>query len=121
MSSRAIGSPLGGSGNAGRHQHPALAALERFTPSQGWATFGLLIMTLLIVGEAVEAAEWVDSGGLTALLLWSAVVGLALAKVRTSWLLLIPAGIIIGALSAHVDRLSEVWRARMLGNGFGRL
>ena len=99
MSSRAIGSPLGGSGNAGRHQHPALAALERFTPSQGWATFGLLIMTLLIVGEAVEAAEWVDSGGLTALLLWSAVVGLALAKVRTSWLLLIPAGIVIGALS----------------------
>ena len=99
MSSRAIGTPFGSSGNARRHQHPALAALERFTPSQGWATFGLLFMTLLIVGESVEAAEWVDAGGLTVLLMWSAVVGLVLAKTRTSWLLLIPAGMVIGGLS----------------------
>ena len=99
MSSRSIGSPFGGSRDSRRYQHPALAALARFTPSQGWATFGLLIMTLLIVGESVEAAGWVDAGGLTALLMWSAVVGLALAKTRTSWLLLIPAGMVIGGLS----------------------
>ena len=99
MSSQAVGTPLGGGRNASRYQHPVLAALDRVTPSQGWATFGLLIMTLLIVGESVESAEWVDSAGLVTLLLWSSVVGLALAKVRTSWILLIPAGIVIGALS----------------------
>ena len=99
MSSQAVRSPLGVSRNERRNRHPILAALDRVTPSQGWATFGLLIMTLLIVGESVEAAEWVDSTGLITLLLWSSVVGLVLAKVRTSWILLIPAGLIIGAMS----------------------
>ena len=100
MSSQAIGSQIGGSRDARRsRQHPVLAALDRVTPSQGWATFGLLFMTLLIVGESVESADWVDASGLITLLLWSAVVGLALAKVRTSWILLLPAGMVIGALS----------------------
>ncbi len=99
MSSQAVSSPFGGGRNASRDRRPVLAALDRVTPSQGWATFGLLFVTLLIVGESVEAAEWVDSTGLTVLLLWSAVVGLGLAKVRISWILLIPAGMVIGALS----------------------
>ena len=113
MSSQAVGPPISGSRNASRYQHPVLAALDRVTPSQGWATFGLLIVTLLIVGESVEAAEWVDSTGLTALLLWSAVVGLALAKVRTSWILLIPAGMIIGALSLMWIAVGSVDGANM--------
>ena len=72
---------------------------RQYSPSQGWTTFALLILALLVVGESVNAAEWVESPGLIAILLWGAVVGLLLAKLRAPWFLLMPAGLLIGAVA----------------------
>ena len=70
---------------------------KQYSPSQGWTAFLLLILALLIVGESVDAAGWVRSPGLIAILVWAAIVGLVLAKLRAPWFLLMPAGLILGA------------------------
>lgn len=70
---------------------------RQYSPSQGWTTLALLILALLVVGESVNAAEWVESPGLIAILLWAAIVGLVLAKLRAPWFLLTPAGLLLGA------------------------
>ncbi len=72
---------------------------KQYSPSQGWATFGLLILAILVVGESVTAAEWVESPGLVAVLIWAAIAGLILAKLRAPWFLLTPAGILMGAVA----------------------
>ena len=71
---------------------------DRLSPSQGWATFLLLIATLMIVGRSVTAANWVETPGLMALLFGAAVTGLLLAKIRAPALVLLPAGVGIGLL-----------------------
>ena len=75
-----------------------LDRFRQYSPSQGWTTFILLILAVLIVGESVNAAEWVDSSGLVPILLLAVVAGLILAKLRAPWFVLIPAGILLGSL-----------------------
>ena len=105
MSTPSIGVLLGRRGEPRENKsHPVVAWLARYSPSQGWATFAILIVTLLIVANSINSAGWVESGGLTAILLWSAVFGLALAKVRLPWFILIPAGLLVGAIAV-------VWQA----------
>ena len=70
---------------------------RQYSPSQGWVAFALLILALLVVGESVEAAGWVKSPGLIPILIWAAIVGLGLAKLRAPWFLLMPAGLLLGA------------------------
>ena len=60
--------------------HPVLAWLTRYSPSQGWATLVILLLTLLVVADSINVAGWVDSDGLTAALVWSALVGLVLGE-----------------------------------------
>lgn len=76
-----------------------LDRFRQYSPSQGWTTLGLLVLAALIVGESVNAAEWVDSSGLIPILLLSVVAGLVLSKLRAPWFVLIPAGLLLGALS----------------------
>ena len=105
MSTPSIGVLLGRQGNLQeRRSHPAISWVVKYSPSQGWATFAILLVTLLVVADSINAAGWVESDGLTALLLWSAILGLALAKVRVPWFILIPAGFVIGLLGI-------VWQA----------
>ena len=105
MSTPSIGVLLGRQGNPqGRSRHPVISWLVKYSPSQGWATFAILLVTLIVVADSINAAGWVESEGLTALLLWSAISGLALAKVRVPWFILIPVGLSIGLLGI-------VWQA----------
>ena len=68
-----IGALLGRRGSADQSStHPVLAWLIRYSPSQGWATLAILLITLVVVADSVNVAGWVDSGGLTAALVWSA-------------------------------------------------
>jgi transglutaminase-like putative cysteine protease len=92
---------------APRGKHPLLELFERFSPSQGWATFLLLIATLLVVGNSVTTAGWVDTPGLGAVLFFGALTGLLLAKVRAHAILLHIAGILVGAVVV-------VWKASSL-------
>ncbi len=69
----------------------------RFSPSQGWATLGFLAIMLVVVGQSILAAGWVETPGLVFGMLLGAAAGTALAKVRLPWFLLMPLGLIIGA------------------------
>ena len=105
MSTPSIGVLLGRQGNLQeRRSHPVISWVVKYSPSQGWATFAILLVTLIVVADSINSAGWVESDGLTALLLWSAILGLALAKVRVPWFILIPAGLGIGLLGI-------VWQA----------
>ena len=48
---------------------------RQYSPSQGWTTFALLILALLVVGWSVTEAEWVESPGLIPVLMWAAIAG----------------------------------------------
>lgn len=89
-------------------RNAALAWLARHSPRQGWATFAFLLMALLIVADSVNAAEWVEMDGMTAIMLWSALAGLALAKAPGRWFALIPAGFLIGAAAVVWQTASQV-------------
>lgn len=94
-----IGALLGRRGDPNRRDvNPVLAWLIRYSPSQGWATLIILLITVIMVADSINAADWVDSEGLTAAIVWSAIVGLALAKIRAPWYAMIPAGLAIGAV-----------------------
>lgn len=69
---------------------------DRYTPSQGWATFVILILMLMIVGHSVTAARWVYTPGMSTVLFLSAAFGLALAKTRLPWFLMPPVGLALG-------------------------
>ncbi len=122
MSTPSIAALLGRRGSPPEQQrHPVLNWLVRYSPSQGWATFVILILALLIVADSINSAGWVESAGLTGLLLWSAVIGLALSKIRLPWFVLVPVGLLIGALAivwqasgtvegdSRIDRLVETY------------
>ena len=125
MSTTDIGVLLGRRGSPSEQRgHPALNWLKRYSPSQGWATFIILILALLVVADSVNSAGWVESAGLTALLLWSAIVGLALSKVRLPWFILMPVGLLIG-LAAILWQASRTVDGDSLfermGETYGRL
>ncbi|MGH2545023.1 MAG: hypothetical protein ACRDIB_19695, partial [Ardenticatenaceae bacterium] len=71
---------------------------QKYSPSQGWATFILLAAALAIVGDSVTAASWVDTPGLQMVLFLSAFTAVLLSKSRLPWYLLMPIGMAIGFL-----------------------
>ena len=78
-----------------------LDRFRRYSPSQGWTALVLLILAMAVVGDSVNAAQWVRGGfsGLVPIMVWGALVGLALSKIRAPWYALIPAGLALGALA----------------------
>ena len=74
------------------------ALVQRFTPSQGWAMFVFLVTALLIVGNSVTAAKWVETPSLSAVLFWGATAGLLLSKVRVPAVALHLAALAIGSV-----------------------
>ena len=96
--------------------------LERFSPRQGWVTFALLVAPLLVVAESVTAADWVETPGLTRVLLLGSIVGLALARVKGPAALLHLLALAIGFAvvvwytssliegQPLVERVQEMWR-----------
>ncbi len=121
-SSQSIGALLSQRGDrSSRPGNSFLIWLERYTPHQGWATLLILWLAMLVVADTVNVAQWVKWDGLTAVMLWSSIVGLALAKVRprwySDWYVTIPAGLLIGGLFV-------VWQAARVveaDNVFGRI
>ena len=73
-----------------------LRLLSRFTPSQGWLTVALLGIVLVIVGNSVTTAGWVETPRLLEVLIWAAATGLLLAKLRAPAALLHLAGLTLG-------------------------
>ena len=88
-------------------RHRLLQLYDRVNPSQGWASFIILLVALMIIGLSVSDGSWVPTPGLQSLLFWSAVAGLALAKVRIPAIFLHPIGLALGAVLV-------VWRATEL-------
>ena len=83
-------------------------------PSQGWATFVLLIAMLMVVGESVTSAEWVPTPGMLLVLLSAAAVGLLLAKTGAHALVLHTIGLGLG-LAVVVWQTSSLIQSQPLG------
>ena len=90
-----------------QQRHRLLKLYDRFHPVQGWGSFIILALALLVVGMSFQDGAWVPVPGLQSLLLLSAVTGLGLAKVRVPAILLHPLGLAIGAVLV-------IWRAMEL-------
>lgn len=73
--------------------------VAQYSPSQGWTSVVLLILTFLVVSSSVASAKWVETPGLSWIMFSSALVGLVLAKVRLPSILLHPIGLAIGAVA----------------------
>ena len=84
--------------------------------------FALLVAALLIVANSVATADWVETPSLGAVLLWAALTGLLLSKVKTHAIFLHLAGLAIGFVvvvwqttslikdQPLVDQVPELWR-----------
>ena len=82
MSSEAITSILPPRrAEAERPRHRLLQIYDRFHPVQGWASFVILLLALMIIGMSVQDGSWVPVPQLQSLLIISAITGLGLAKV----------------------------------------
>ncbi len=85
------------------------AAFIRYTPSEGWSTFLILLLALLVMVAGVERGEWIpDSPDLWAVATLGALVGMGLAKVRVHAVVLHLVGIGIGLLFATWRTLSLI-------------
>ncbi len=110
MSSEAIATILPPRREPGKEErHRLLKIYDRFHPAQGWGSFVLLLLSLLIIGMSVQDGAWVPVPGLQSLLVTSAIVGLGLAKVRIPAILPLVAGVLIGAVLV-------TWRAMELAD-----
>ncbi len=74
------------------------ALFKRYTPSQGWLTLALLLLSVGVVAESVASVEWVSTPGLAGVLLLSVLAALALAKTPLPALLLHPVALLLGAV-----------------------
>jgi hypothetical protein len=81
-----------------RERHWLLKQYDKFHPSQGWTSFIILALALVVIGLSVQDGAWVPVPGLQSLLFLSAVTGLGLAKIRIPAIFLHPFGLAIGAL-----------------------
>ncbi|MSQ12458.1 MAG: DUF4129 domain-containing protein [Dehalococcoidia bacterium] len=70
---------------------PLMALVRRVTPSEGWLTYGVLLLSLLSVTWSVNDADWVETPSLAGIMALSTFTGMTLAKVRLRgpWLLLL--------------------------------
>lgn len=94
-----------------------VALLRRFSPVEGWLTYLLLLLSLLVVTWSVNQADWVQTPTLVGIMLWSTLAGLALSKLRLHGVALIVVGLVIGGLVVY-------WQASTLvesGSFFERL
>ena len=65
-------------------------------PSEGWVTFVLLLLSVMLAVWSVGSVHWVPTPGLYLLALWGVVLALLLAKIRFSGWLLAISGILLG-------------------------
>ena len=79
-----------------KEKHALLKLYERYTPSQGWSTFVLLSLALLVVGQSVTSAGWARTPTLLGVMFWGAIAGLLLAKVRVPAVLLHLVALVLG-------------------------
>ncbi len=91
---------------AGQPSEPGLlqklgAGFVRFTPSEGWSTFLILLFALLVMVAGVERGEWVpDSPDLLAVATLAALAGMGLSKIRIHAVFLHLIGLGLGLLFA---------------------
>jgi len=91
-------------------------------PSEGWVTFLLLLLSVMLAVWSVGSAEWVSTPGLYILALCGVVLGLVLAKVRFNGWLLAIIGILLGVylsfhqLSSLVEGATSLARYAEVGN-----
>ena len=94
--------------------------LDRWTPSQGWPTLALLLITLGVTVYPVVEADWTETPGLLNVLVWSTVAGLLLAKVRApaALLHLVALGlglvVVVWQVSALIENEPPVDQVRIL-------
>ena len=88
--------PTGRGGIGTRQRHPLLRLYSRYTPSQGWSTFVLLMLALLVLGQSVSAAGWARTPSMLAVMLWGAVLALVLSKLRIHAVFLHIIGVAVG-------------------------
>jgi transglutaminase-like putative cysteine protease len=65
-------------------------------PSEGWITFVLLLLSVMVAVWSVGRAHWAPTSGLYPLAFGGVVVGLMLAKMRFRGLLLVITGLLVG-------------------------
>ena len=90
-------------------RHRLLRIYDRFHPVQGWGSFIIILLALLVIGMSLQDGAWVPVPGLQSLLLLSAVTGLGFAKVRIPAIFLHPLGLALGAALV-------IWRAMELAD-----
>jgi len=91
-------------------------------PSEGWVTFLLLLLSVMLAVWSVGSAEWVPTPGLYLLALWGVVLGLLLAKMRFNGWLLAISGMLLGIylsfyqLTSLVEGTTSLDRYAEVGN-----
>ena len=101
--------PLAGTGAPARGrerslegaEHALIDLLRRYSPREGWATLAILWGLVLVVGVTIQQAEWTDTPGMVLIVLLSSLAGLALAKVRWPWPVLIVIGLALGVVIVY--------------------
>jgi transglutaminase-like putative cysteine protease len=91
-------------------------------PSEGWATFLLLLASVMLAIWSVGSVHWAPTPGLYLLALWGVVLGLLLAKVRFNGWLLAIGGLLLGIylsfyqLTSLVEGATSLDRYAEVGN-----
>ena len=90
-------------------RHALIDLLSRYSPREGWATLAILWGLVLVVGVTIQQAEWTDTPGMVLIVLLSSLAGLALAKVRWPWPVLVVLGLALGVVIVYwqASRLVE--------------
>ncbi len=84
-------------------------------PPEGWATFLLLLLSVMVAVWSVGSVEWVAAiPGLYLLALWSVVLGLLLAKIRFNGWVLAIGGLLLGIYLSFYQLTSLVEGANSL-------
>jgi transglutaminase-like putative cysteine protease len=83
-------------------------------PSEGWVTFVLLLLSVMLAVWSVGSVGWVPTPGLYLLALWGAVLGLLLAKIRFHGWLLAISGLLLGIYLSFYQLTSLVEGATSL-------
>lgn len=91
-------------------------------PSEGWVTFILLLLSVILAVWSVGSAQWVPTPGLYWLALCGVVLGLLLAKMRFNGWLLAISGLLLGIylsfyqLTSLVEGITSLDRYAEVGN-----
>jgi transglutaminase-like putative cysteine protease len=91
-------------------------------PSEGWVTFILLLLSVMLAVWSVGSAQWVPTPGLYLLALGGVILGLLLAKMRFKGWLLAISGLLVGIylsfyqLTSLVEGATSLDRYAEVGN-----